>query len=102
VEAFAALAEPTRRRILDQLRLSERSVNDLVASLEMAQPAVSKHLKVLREAGFVSSRMAAQQRFYRLEPGPFEELEEWLAPYKRLWARHFDALERHLDGVSDD
>ena len=97
VDAIAVLAEPTRRRILDELRLAERSVGDLVAALAMSQPAVSKHLKVLREAGFVASRTAAQQRIYRLEPGPFRALDAWLAPYRRLWNRHLDALEHHLE-----
>ncbi len=97
MDAIAVLAEPTRRRILDELRLAERSVGDLVAALAMSQPAVSKHLKVLREAGFVASRTAAQQRIYRLEPGPFRALDAWLAPYRRLWNRHLDALEHHLE-----
>jgi DNA-binding transcriptional ArsR family regulator len=97
VDAIAVLAEPTRRRILDELRVADRSVNDLVAVLAMSQPAVSKHLKVLREAGFVSSRTAAQQRIYRLEPEQFRALDAWLAPYRRLWNRHLDALERHLE-----
>jgi len=97
VDAIAVLAEPTRRRILDELRLADRSVGDLVATLAMSQPAVSKHLKVLREAGFVSSRTAAQQRIYRLEPGQFRALDAWLAPYRQLWNRHLDALERHLE-----
>ena len=97
VDALTALAEPTRRRIVDALRRSEASVSDLVAVLAMSQPAVSKHLRVLREAGVVSSRPAAQQRIYRLEPGPFQELDQWLAPYRRLWTRHLGKLERHLD-----
>jgi DNA-binding transcriptional ArsR family regulator len=97
MEAFAALAEPTRRRILDELRGSESSVSTLVDRLAVNQPALSKHLKVLREAGFVSCRTAAQQRIYRLESAPFQALDEWLDPYRRLWTRHLDALERHLD-----
>jgi DNA-binding transcriptional ArsR family regulator len=96
-EAFAVLAEPTRRRILEELRLSERSVGELVAALEMSQPAVSKHLKVLRDSGFVSSRTAAQQRIYRIETKPLQGMDAWLEPYRRLWTRHLDALERHLD-----
>src|ERR687890_2504683 len=96
VDTLAVLAEPTRRRIADVLRRSESSVGELVAALEMSQPAVSKHLKVLREAGVVSVRTAAQQRIYRLEPGPFRELDAWLAPYRRLWTRHLDNLEHHL------
>jgi len=91
------IAEPTRRRIVDALRRSECSVSDLVVALGMSQPAVSKHLRVLREAGVVSARTAAQQRIYRLEPGPFRELDAWLAPYRRLWTHHLGALERHLD-----
>ncbi len=97
MDALAVLAEPTRRRIVEALRRRERSVGDLVHVLRMTQPAVSKHLKVLREAGIVSARTVAQQRFYRLEPGPFRELDEWLAPYRTLWAAHLDALTRHLD-----
>lgn len=96
-DAFAVLAEPNRRRILEELRGSERSVGELVGGLGLAQPAVSKHLKVLRETGFVSCRTAAQQRIYRLEPQPLRELDAWLAPYRRLWTEHLDALERHLD-----
>ncbi|MEU4220777.1 metalloregulator ArsR/SmtB family transcription factor [Actinoplanes sp. NPDC026623] len=97
VDAIAVLAEPTRRRILDELRLADSSVGQLVDRLAMSQPAVSKHLKVLREAGFVSSRTAAQQRIYSLEPAQFRALDAWLAPYRRLWTRHLDALERHLE-----
>ncbi|HVX43011.1 MAG TPA: metalloregulator ArsR/SmtB family transcription factor [Mycobacteriales bacterium] len=97
MEAFAALAEPTRRRILDELRGSESSVSALVERLAVNQPAISKHLRVLREAGFVSCRIAAQQRIYRLETAPFQALDEWLGPYRQLWTRHLDALERHLD-----
>ena len=96
-DAFAVLAEPTRRRILDRLRASERNVGDLVGDLGVSQPTMSKHLKVLRDAGFVSCRTAAQQRIYRIEPGPLEGIETWLAPYRRLWTEHLDALERHLD-----
>lgn len=82
---------------MHHLRRRERSVSDLVNALSMTQPAVSKHLKVLREAGFVSVRMAAQQRIYRIEPEPFQAIEKWLAPYRRLWTESLDALERHLD-----
>jgi DNA-binding transcriptional ArsR family regulator len=96
-DTFAVLAEPTRRRILDVLRRSDNSVGGLVAALSVSQPTMSKHLKVLRDAGFVSSRTAAQQRIYQLEPGPLQQLDEWLEPYRRLWANHLDALERHLD-----
>jgi DNA-binding transcriptional ArsR family regulator len=101
VDAFTALAEPTRRRILDRLRLGEHSVGDLVGTLDISQPAVSKHLKVLREAGFVSSRIAAQQRIYRIEAAPFGELDRWLEPYRLLWTRHLDKLEQHLDTMEE-
>jgi DNA-binding transcriptional ArsR family regulator len=101
MDALIALAEPTRRRIADQLRVRECSVTDLVAALAMSQPAISKHLRVLREAGVVSARVRAQQRIYRLEPGPFRELDAWLAPYRRLWERHLTALQEHLDGKDD-
>src|SRR5690349_17678624 len=97
VDAIAVLAEPTRRRILDELRLADSSVGQLVDKLAMSQPAVSKHLKVLREAGFVASRTAAQHRIYSLEPGPFRALDAWLAPYRLMWTRSLDALERHLE-----
>jgi DNA-binding transcriptional ArsR family regulator len=95
--AFAVLAEPNRLRILAELRRSERSVGELVRRLDLAQPAVSKHLRVLRDEGFVSCRTAAQQRIYRLEPRRFQAVDAWLAPYRRMWERHLDALERHLD-----
>jgi DNA-binding transcriptional ArsR family regulator len=97
VDAFTVVAEPTRRRILDALRRRDRSVGDLVDALAVSQPTVSKHLKVLREAGFVSCRTAAQQRIYRLETRPLRDLDRWLAPYRRMWTVHLDALERHLD-----
>jgi DNA-binding transcriptional ArsR family regulator len=97
VDTFAVLAEPTRRRILEVLRGAEASVSDLVGALTVSQPTMSKHLKVLREAGFVSCRTAAQQRIYRLEAARFAELDEWLRPYRRLWTEHLDALARHLD-----
>ena len=94
---FTALAEPNRRRIIDALGTSERTVGALAAELGLAQPAVSKHLKVLRETGFVSRQVAAQQRRYRLEPAGFAALDAWMTPYRRLWTRHLDALARHLD-----
>jgi DNA-binding transcriptional ArsR family regulator len=97
MDALTALAEPTRRRIADELRRQECSVADLVATLGMSQPAISKHLRVLREAGVVAAQVRAQQRIYRLEPGPFRELDAWLAAYRPLWTRHLAALERHLD-----
>lgn len=96
MDTFEVLGAPPRRRILSELRRRPRSVNELVDALAAAQPAVSKHLKVLREAGFVSVRGEGAQRIYSLEPAPFRELEEWLAPYRSLWARHLDLLERHL------
>lgn len=96
-DSFAVLAEPTRLRILDALRVSERSVGELVGSLDLAQPTVSKHLRVLRDSGFVTCRTAGQQRIYRLEPRPLRRVDAWLAPYRRLWTKHLDALERHLD-----
>jgi DNA-binding transcriptional ArsR family regulator len=96
-DTFAVLAEPTRRRILDRLRVLDSSVGELVETLEVSQPTMSKHLKVLREAGFVSCRTAAQHRIYRIDPTPFEVLDDWLEPYRRLWTKHLDALERHLD-----
>lgn len=86
MDVIAVLAEPVRRRILDELRPADRSVGDLVEALGMSQPAVSKHLKVLRDAGYVTSRTAAQQRIYRLEREPFRALERWLTPYSNLWA----------------
>jgi DNA-binding transcriptional ArsR family regulator len=99
VDAFAVLAEPSRRQILDALLGAEHSVGQLVGLLGLSQPAVSKHLKVLREAGFVSCRTAAQQRIYRIETRPLEALDQWLEPYRMLWTRHLDALERHLDSL---
>ena len=98
-DVFAVVADPTRRRILHELIDSERSVGELVGSLGLSQPTVSKHLKVLRDNGFVASRTAAQQRIYRLDQPPFAELEAWLGPFRRKWNRHLDALERHLDGA---
>jgi DNA-binding transcriptional ArsR family regulator len=95
--SFDILAEPSRRRILDLLRAGERPVGDLVGDLGLSQPAVSKHLRVLREAGLVSVRGEAQRRFYRLNPQPLRELDEWLAPYRALWTDRLDALEAHLD-----
>jgi DNA-binding transcriptional ArsR family regulator len=97
MDPFGVLAAPGRRRILAELQRSPSSVNDLVAAIAEPQPSVSKHLKVLREAGFVSCTGVAQQRIYVLEAAPFRELEAWLAPYRRLWERHLDALEAFLD-----
>ena len=100
-DAFAILAEPVRRKLLDELRRSERSVNDLVSRLRIPQPSVSKHLKVLREAGFVTSRAAAQQRIYRLQLQRLKTLDSWLKPYRKMWSRSLDALETHLDRMED-
>jgi DNA-binding transcriptional ArsR family regulator len=94
---FDVLAEPTRRRILDLLLDSERSVGDLVKRLKLSQPGVSKHLRVLRDAGLVSVRTEAQRRIYGVRPEPLEEVAEWLEPYRRLWAERLDTLEQHLD-----
>jgi DNA-binding transcriptional ArsR family regulator len=95
--AFAILAEPNRRAILSLLASSERSVGELEDRLRMSQPSVSKHLRVLREAGFVESRVDAQRRVYRIRPEPLMEVDAWLAPFRRFWSAHVDALERHLD-----
>jgi DNA-binding transcriptional ArsR family regulator len=95
--AVEALAQPTRRQILDLLREGERPVGELVGRLDMSQPAVSKHLRVLREVGLVDVRSDAQRRLYCVRPEPLAELDAWLAPYRRLWTRSLDALERHLD-----
>jgi DNA-binding transcriptional ArsR family regulator len=94
---FEVLAEPTRRRILDLLRERERSVGELVDRLTISQPGVSKHLRVLREAGLVEVRTDAQRRWYGLRAEPLTEVDAWLEPYRRLWADRLDALERHLD-----
>ena len=94
---FEVLAEPTRRRILDLLLDRERPVGELVSKLKLSQPGVSKHLRVLRDAGLVSVRNDAQRRIYGVRAGPLEEIAEWLEPYRRLWAERLDALERHLD-----
>src|SRR5262245_13162108 len=96
------LAEPNRRRILDLLRTGERPVGDLVDHLEVSQPAVSKHLRVLREAGLVDVRAEAQRRIYRIRTDPLQAIDEWLAPYRALWASRLDDLERHLDAMPDD
>jgi DNA-binding transcriptional ArsR family regulator len=94
---FAILAEPSRRAMLQLLAASERTVGEIERQLDLPQPSVSKHLRVLREAGFVESRVDAQRRVYRLRPEAFMEQEYWLAPLRPIWAAHADALERHLD-----
>src|SRR5690348_4531953 len=95
--SFAIVAEPNRRAILGLLLDAERSVGELGRELRLSQPAVSKHLRVLRDAGFVESRIEAQRRLYRLRPEPLMELDEWLLPFRRFWTKHLDALEQHLD-----
>jgi DNA-binding transcriptional ArsR family regulator len=94
---FNIIAEPNRRAILSLLVSSEQWVGDIERRLHMPQPTVSKHLRVLREAGFVESTVDAQRRVYRLKPEALQEVEAWLAPFRRLWTAHVDALERHLD-----
>ena len=94
---FEVIAEPNRRAILSLLASSHQSVGEIERQLRMSQPTVSKHLKVLRDAGFVEATVDAQRRLYRLTPEPLQELEAWLAPFRRFWAAHVDALERHLD-----
>jgi len=99
--AFHVLAEPNRRRILDLLRAGERPVGDLVDQLAVSQPAVSKHLRVLREAGLVDVRSEAQRRLYRVRTEPLRAIDEWLEPYRLLWATRLDDLERHLEAMDD-
>lgn len=94
---FAIVAEPNRRAILALLLESELSVGEIEDALKLSQPSVSKHLKVLREAGFVDSRIEAQRRLYRLLPEPLMELDAWLIPFRKFWSKHVDALEQHLD-----
>jgi DNA-binding transcriptional ArsR family regulator len=94
---FAIIAEPSRRAILSLLAASERSVGDIEQVLGLPQPTVSKHLRKLRDAGFVESRVDAQRRLYRIRPEPLVEIDTWLAPFRRFWSTHIDALERHLD-----
>jgi DNA-binding transcriptional ArsR family regulator len=94
---FEVIAEPNRRAILSLLVSSEQSVGEIERRLRMPQPTVSKHLRVLREAGFVESTVDAQRRLYRLKPEPLQEVDMWLAPFRQFWSAHVDALERHLD-----
>jgi DNA-binding transcriptional ArsR family regulator len=98
---FEVIAEPNRRAILGLLVSSEQSVGEIERRLRMAQPTVSKHLRVLREAGFVEATVDAQRRLYRLRPEPLLELDAWLAPFRRFWSAHVDALERHLDRMDE-
>jgi len=93
---FEVLAEPNRRRILDLLREGERPAGDIVSALSISQPGVSKHLRVLREAGLVGTRRDGQRRLYRLRPGGLADLERWLAPYRGFWSERLDALDLHL------
>jgi DNA-binding transcriptional ArsR family regulator len=97
---FEVVAEPNRRAILSLLVSSEQSVGEIERQLGMPQPTVSKHLRVLREAGFVEATVDAQRRVYRLRPEPLQELDAWLAPFRRFWSAHVDALERHLDRIT--
>jgi len=98
---FEVIAEPNRRAILSLLAESEQSVGEIERQLHMTQPAVSKHLRVLRDAGFVESTVDAQRRLYRLKPEPLREIDAWLAQFRRFWSAHLDALERHLDRMDD-
>lgn len=98
---FEIIAEPNRRAILSLLALSQQSVGDIERRLRMTQPTVSKHLRVLREAGFVEATVDAQRRLYRLKPEPLREVDDWLAQFRRFWSAHLDALERHLDRMDE-
>ncbi|MEO8333859.1 MAG: metalloregulator ArsR/SmtB family transcription factor [bacterium] len=97
--SFGIIAEPNRRAILSLLATSERSVSDIEQQLRMSQPSVSKHLRVLRDAGFVEARVDAQRRVYRIRPEPLMEVDAWLETFRRFWSTHVDALERHLDRI---
>jgi DNA-binding transcriptional ArsR family regulator len=99
---FEVLAEPNRRRILDLLLEAERPVGDLVGATSLSQPSVSKHLRVLRQAGLVEVRIDAQRRVYRVRPEPLRTVDEWLGPYRELWASRLDALEQHLETTQQD
>jgi DNA-binding transcriptional ArsR family regulator len=98
---FEIIAEPNRRAILSLLLLSRQSVGEIERQLGMPQPTVSKHLRVLRDAGFVESTVDAQRRLYRLKPEPLQKVDVWLAPFRRFWSAHVDALERHLDRMDE-
>ena len=97
---FEIIAEPNRRAILSLLLSSEQSVGEIERQLRMSQPTVSKHLRVLREAGVVEATVDAQRRVYRLKPQPLQEIDVWLAPFRQFWSTHVDALERHLDRMA--
>jgi DNA-binding transcriptional ArsR family regulator len=99
--AFTVLAEPNRRAILTLLAGGERSVGDLESALKLSQPSVSKHLRVLREAGFVEATIDAQRRVYRIRAEPLQEVDAWMAPFRRYWSARVDALERHLDRIAN-
>jgi DNA-binding transcriptional ArsR family regulator len=99
---FEVIAEPNRRAILSLLVSSQQTVGDIERQLRMSQPTVSKHLRILRDAGFVESTVDAQRRVYSLKPEPLQELDMWLAQFRRLWSAHLDALERHLDRMDRD
>ena len=99
--SFGIIAEPNRRAILSLLASSDRSVNEIERQLRMSQPSVSKHLRVLRDAGFVEARVDAQRRVYHIRPEPLMEVDAWLATFRRFWSTHIDALERHLDRIDD-
>lgn len=100
--SFAIIAEPNRRAILGLLASSERSVGEIERQLGMPQTSVSKHLRVLREAGLVESRIEAQKRVYRIRPEPLKEVDAWLDPFRRFWSAHVDALERHLERMEQN
>ena len=102
MESFEIIAEPNRRALLGLLVTSQQSVGEIERQLGMSQPTVSKHLRVLREAGFVESTVDAQRRLYRLKPEPLQEVDMWLAQFRRFWSAHVDALERHLDRMDRD
>ena len=102
VAAFDVIAEPSRRRILDLLREQERPVGELVQALAVSQPTVSKHLRVLRDAGLVAVRVDAQRRLYRVRPEPLQTIDEWLAPYREMWSERLDDLERHLETMDEE
>ncbi|HUI72714.1 MAG TPA: metalloregulator ArsR/SmtB family transcription factor [Spirochaetia bacterium] len=96
-QSFEVLAEPNRRAILDLLRVRERPVGEIVSALGLSQPSVSKHLRILRDAGMVDARIDAQRRMYRLRAGGLRSLDKWLTPYRKMWQESLDSLEKHLD-----
>src|SRR3954468_20941885 len=100
--AFEVLAEPNRRRILDLLLTTESAVGEIVEAVALSQPLVSKHLRVLREAGLVEATVDAQRRIYHVRAEPLRAMDEWLVPYRRLWGKRLDALAEHLQTMEDD